>query len=102
MAGFDLTFSAPKSVSLLAGLGAPDVAAAIVGAHEAAVGHAVGVIETHAARGRRGAGGLTQVPVAGVTAAGFTHHTSRPATPSCHESPKPWAEAQKSRCRSRA
>src|SRR4029450_8457308 len=36
VAAFDLTFSAPKSVSLLFAIGEPVLAGALVGAHEAA------------------------------------------------------------------
>src|SRR5690606_12332228 len=47
--GFDLTFRAPKSVSLLWALtGDRQVADAVVAAHEAAVGAAVGYLEREA------------------------------------------------------
>jgi conjugative relaxase-like TrwC/TraI family protein len=84
VAGFDLTFSAPKSVSVLAGLADPDGAARVVAAHERAVRLALAAVEEHAARGRRGAGGLRQVETSGVTAAAFTHHTSRAGDPQLH------------------
>src|SRR5436305_4179716 len=42
VAGFDLTFRAPKSVSVLFGIGESELADALRGAHEAAVGDALG------------------------------------------------------------
>jgi hypothetical protein len=39
--GWDLTFRAPKSVSILWGLGEPDIATQVVAAHEVAVARAV-------------------------------------------------------------
>src|SRR3954449_1039721 len=43
--GFDLTFRAPKSVSLLYGIGDPSVSAAAREAHDAAVREALGYLE---------------------------------------------------------
>jgi len=56
VAGLDLTFSAPKSVSILYGLGDERVAAAVRDLHEAAVADALGYLERRALRVRRGAG----------------------------------------------
>ncbi|HWG73395.1 MAG TPA: MobF family relaxase, partial [Acidimicrobiales bacterium] len=84
VAGFDLTFSAPKSVSVLAELGPPDVRTAVLAAHHAAVAGAVALLEEHALRGRRGHGGVSQVATAGAIAAGFDHHTSRAGDPQTH------------------
>jgi len=55
--GFDLTWSAPKSVSLLYGLADPKTSAVVREAHTEAVADALGYLETHAVRVRRGAGG---------------------------------------------
>ena len=55
--GFDLTFSAPKSVSLLYGLSEPDVSAAVRVAHQEAMADALGYLERHALRLRRGSDG---------------------------------------------
>ena len=54
--GFELTFGAPKSVSVLGGLCGGEVAAEVDGAQASAVGAAVGYLEREAARARRGAG----------------------------------------------
>lgn len=43
VAGFDLTFSAPKSVSVLWAVGSPDVVEELRGGHEAAVAEALGL-----------------------------------------------------------
>jgi len=82
--GFDLTFRAPKSVSILFGLGTPEIAAAVRDAHEAAVNAAFGWIETNVARTRTGKGGMNQVRVDGLTAAKFRHRTSRAGDPHLH------------------
>lgn len=82
--GFDLTFSAPKSVSLMFGLGDPDVSRAVRDAHEAAVEAALDYMERHAAMGRRGKGGQVSVLGNGFIAAGFRHRTSRAGDPQLH------------------
>ena len=82
--GFDLTFSAPKSVSLMFGLGEPDVSRAVRDAHEAAVEAALDYMERHAAMGRRGKGGAISVLGNGFIGAGFRHRTSRAGDPQLH------------------
>ncbi|HMC51325.1 MAG TPA: MobF family relaxase, partial [Acidimicrobiales bacterium] len=83
--GFELTFGAPKSVSVLGGLCGGEVAAEVDGAQASAVGAAVGYLEREAARARRAAGGQRRlVPVDGLVAAAFTHHTSRGGDPHLH------------------
>ncbi|MBW3619787.1 MAG: relaxase domain-containing protein, partial [Actinobacteria bacterium] len=82
--GFDLTFRAPKSVSLVWAFGDPEVAAQVVAAHDAAVEAAIGYVEREAARTRRGAQGRERVDVDGVIAAGFRHRTSRAGDPLLH------------------
>lgn len=52
--GFDLTLSAPKSVSLLWALGDPDQSAAALDAHHAAVRATVEYLEANACQVRRG------------------------------------------------
>lgn len=82
--GFDLTFRAPKSVSLLWSLTDQPTSEAVRAAHDRAVAAAVGYLERHAARSRRGAGGTEQVTVDGFVAAGFRHRTSRAQDPLLH------------------
>jgi conjugative relaxase-like TrwC/TraI family protein len=84
VAGFDLTFSPPKSVSLLYGIGSPDQATAVRIAHDQAVTQALTYFERHAALARRGAGGATQIQTSGLVAAAFLHRTSRAGDPQLH------------------
>ena len=84
IAGYDLTFRAPKSVSLLALLGDPDTARTVTAAHEAAVDAAFSYIEQNAARSRTGKNGVHQVEVQGLVAAAFRHRTSRAGDPHLH------------------
>ena len=51
--GFDLTFRAPKSVSVVFGLAEADIAAVVAEAHDLAVDAAVGYLERHATWTRR-------------------------------------------------
>jgi hypothetical protein len=65
IAGFDLTFRAPKSVSLLWGVGSPELTAQLRAGHDQAVSEGLGYLEREACRARRGAGGVLQVRAAG-------------------------------------
>ena len=82
--GYDLTFSAPKSVSALWALGDADTVAQVRRAHRSAVRAALGYLETHAAWSRRGKDGVEQVPTGGFAAALFDHRTSRAGDPQLH------------------
>lgn len=82
--GFDLTFSAPKSVSILHALGAPDISRAVRAAHDRAVAEALGWLEANACVVRRGAGGTDIQAGDGFVAAGFRHRTSRAGDPHLH------------------
>lgn len=86
MPGFDLTFRAPKSVSILYGLGeAGTVTGEVVAAHEAAVNAAIGYLERTVCRTRRFIGReITPVEGDGFIAAGFRHQTSRAGDPTLH------------------
>lgn len=83
--GFDATFSAPKSVSVLWAL-TPDpwVRAEVLAAHDRAVDAALDWFERHGAVTRRGTDGVHQVDTLGVTAALFRQHTSRTVDPQLH------------------
>jgi conjugative relaxase-like TrwC/TraI family protein len=72
VAGFDLTFSAPKSVSVVFGVGDSDVSSAVRQAHERAVGEAFGYLERSAAAVRRGRGGAVVHDADGLVAAAFS------------------------------
>jgi len=82
--GFDATFCAPKSVSLLFALGSPEVSNEVRNAHDAAVGAAVRALEGFAARSRRGKGGAERMVAEGFVAAAFRHRTSRAGDPHLH------------------
>jgi conjugative relaxase-like TrwC/TraI family protein len=84
VAGFDLTFRAPKSVSVLFGVGDDQVARAIRSAHARAVTEALGYLERHACSARRGKGGVVAVNGAGFVAAAFEHRASRAGDPLLH------------------
>ena len=82
--GFDLTFRAPKSVSLLWALADDRVADQVREAHDAAVVAVVGYLEREAGWTRRGAQGSEAVRVEGFVAAAFRHRTSRAGDPLLH------------------
>lgn len=82
--GFDLTFSAPKSVSLVWALGRPETSAEVRRAHEEAVRAALGYLEREAAWVRRGHAGFERGPADGLVAAAFPHRTSRAGDPALH------------------
>ena len=82
--GYDVTASAPKSVSILFALGNPSVRAKVVEAHDAAVGAIVGWIEDHAHTRYRIGGTPAMVDAEGIIAAQFRQHTSRALDPQLH------------------
>src|SRR3954467_4020617 len=82
--GFDLTFSAPKSVSVLFGIGDDELRGAIRDAHDRAVTEALGYVERAAGVTRRGPGGVQVIPGRGLVAAAFRHRTSRAGDPQLH------------------
>ncbi len=87
VAGFDMTFSAPKSVSLLHALGDSEVGDAVSAGHAGAVEAAMSYVGRHALAVRRRPVTLpVPVPttVTGVAAAGFVHRTSRALDPHLH------------------
>lgn len=84
VAGFDATFCAPKSVSILHALGTPEVRTAVREAHDVAVVAALAVFEDEASRGRRGRGGAEVVDGNGFVAGAFRHRTSRAGDPHLH------------------
>jgi conjugative relaxase-like TrwC/TraI family protein len=82
VAGLDLLFAAPKSVSVAHGLAPPELAAALSNAHDRAVAGAIGYLEAHACVVRQGPTG--RATGAGFVAAGFRHRTSRADDPHLH------------------
>ena len=82
--GFDLTFSAPKSVSVLFGVGDGELRGQVRAAHDAATRAAVAYLEESAAAVRRGHGGAVVEEASGFVAAAFRHRTSRAGDPQLH------------------
>jgi conjugative relaxase-like TrwC/TraI family protein len=80
----DLTFSAPKSVSVLFAIGDAETSRALVAAHEEAVDAAVGYLEREACRVRRGRGGRIELAAEGFVAAAYRHRMSRAGQPQLH------------------
>jgi conjugative relaxase-like TrwC/TraI family protein len=81
---FDLTFRAPKSVSILWALGGQTVSRTVRESHAHALDAALEYLERHAAIARRGAGGQQLVRGNGFIAAVFPHRTSRAGDPLLH------------------
>ena len=79
--GFDFTFAAPKSLSVLHALGSVPVADAVQRAHDAAVTAGLAYLERHACAVRI-AGEVVTAP--GLVAATFRHRTSRASDPHLH------------------
>ncbi len=84
VAGFDLTFTVPKSVSVLWALGDSAVRQAVETAHHAAVGDALAHIEARALTTRTGHGGAVSMRTRGAVAAAFDHYDSRAHDPHLH------------------
>ncbi len=85
VSGYDLCFSAPKSVSILWGTSSAEVADTILGSHRAAVGRALDYVERRALAARRRAGGERAViATGGLIGAGFDHGASRAGDPHLH------------------
>lgn len=82
--GFDLTFSVPKSISVLYAAGDERIAAEVRAALDAATTDALGWLEQRACVVRRGAGGAVELPGAGFVGAAFRHRTSRAGDPQLH------------------
>jgi conjugative relaxase-like TrwC/TraI family protein len=83
-AGWDMTFSAPKSVSVLWALSEAPERQMIAQAHRSAVMAASAQLEATAGWARRGRAGATREKTAGLLMAQFDHHTSRESDPQLH------------------
>lgn len=84
-AGFDLTFCAPKSVSILHLLTPTEMATQVGAGHAAAVADATGYLERAAAGvRRRREGEQVRLDATGLAAGAFLHRTSRALDPHLH------------------
>ncbi|MCY4725926.1 relaxase domain-containing protein [Nocardioides sp. STR2] len=88
VAGYDLTFSVPKSVSVLWGVSDAATQERVAKAHHAAVAEVIGFFEREVAATRAGFsdsdGAVAQVPVAGIAAVAYDHFDSRAGDPQLH------------------
>lgn len=88
VAGFDLTFSVPKSVSVLWAVADAATQERIADAHHAAVADVIAFFEREVAATRAGIsdgdGAVAQVSVAGVAAVAYDHFDSRAGDPQLH------------------
>jgi hypothetical protein len=88
VAGYDFTFSIPKSASILWGVGDATTQARIADAHHAAVAEVLAYMEREVAATRTGTtaqgGAVAQVDVTGLIATAFEHFDSRAGDPHLH------------------
>ena len=88
VAGYDLTFSVPKSVSVLWGVSDAATQQRIAEAHHGAVADVIRFFEREVAATRAGFsdsdGAAAQVPVAGIAAVAYDHFDSRAGDPQLH------------------
>ncbi|WP_145000723.1 MobF family relaxase [Kocuria rhizophila] len=88
VAGFDFTFSVPKSASALWAVADAGTQALIVDAHHTAVVEVIAFMEREVAATRTGAtagdGAVAQVDVTGLVATAFDHFDSRAGDPHLH------------------
>jgi conjugative relaxase-like TrwC/TraI family protein len=84
VAGFDLTFTVPKSASVLWALGDPPTQRAVAEAHREAVDATLDALQDRWLFTRTGAGSCAQVPTRGMVAACFDHWDTRTGDPNLH------------------
>ena len=88
VAGYDLTFSVPKSLSAWWGVADAGTQSLIADAHHQAVAEVVAFLEREVATTRVGAAGpdgaVAHVDVAGILATAFDHYDSRSGDPQLH------------------
>ena len=84
VAGFDLTFSAPKSVSTAWALADDPTRARIYGAHRRALEAVIAYGESQVFATRMGKAGVVQEDIRGIIATAFDHWDSRAGDPQLH------------------
>lgn len=88
VAGYDFTFSAPKSVSALWGVADAGTQALILEAHHKALNEVVAFLEREVATTRRGVvagdGAVAQADIVGIVATAYDHWDSRLGDPQLH------------------
>ncbi|MHB1734404.1 MAG: MobF family relaxase [Ferrimicrobium acidiphilum] len=94
VAGFDLTFSPSKSVSVAWALADPETKAVIYRCHQRAIDYVLGYAEREVIHSRSGKNGVLQEDVTGISAASFTHYDSRAGDPQLHDHVIVWNRAK--------
>ncbi|HYQ78790.1 MAG TPA: MobF family relaxase [Solirubrobacterales bacterium] len=82
--GYDVRFSAPKSISLLYALGSKEAQERIVAVMNDAVKQGIAHLEKEACMVQRGAGGVHLEPGRGFVGMAFRHRMSRAGDPALH------------------
>lgn len=82
--GYDLTFTAPKSVSVLWALADDPTRVTVYDAHRAALASSLEFVEQRVIRTRIGEAGRHQVRTRGMVAAAFDHWDTRAGDPNLH------------------
>jgi len=94
VAGFDLTFSPSKSVSVAWALADEGTKSVIYECHRRAVAYVLSWAEAEVFHSRSGTNGIVEEDVTGVVAAAFTHWTSRADDPQLHDHVVIWNRAR--------
>lgn len=94
VAGFDLTFSPSKSVSVAWALADQGTKAIIYSCHRRAIDQVLAWAEENVLVSRSGAGGIAEEPVTGAIATAFTHWSSRADDPQLHDHVVIWNRAK--------
>jgi conjugative relaxase-like TrwC/TraI family protein len=94
VAGFDMTFSPSKSVSVMWAMGDPTTRAAIEDVLSQALAEVISWAEDHVFFTRTGAQGARQESVRGVVASAWLHYESRDGDPQVHHHVVVWNRAQ--------
>ena len=94
VAGFDLTCSPAKSVSVAWALADEATKAVIYGCHRRAVEVVLAYAEAEVFRSRSGTNGVVEEDVDGVVAVSFSHWASRSDDPQLHDHLLTWARAR--------
>jgi conjugative relaxase-like TrwC/TraI family protein len=85
VAGFDLTFSPAKGISVAWALADPKTKQLIFDCHREAIEIVLAFAEAEVFHSRSGAGGMVEEDVEGIIAAAFTHFDSRTGDPQLHD-----------------
>jgi conjugative relaxase-like TrwC/TraI family protein len=90
VAGFDLTFSPSKSISVAWALADEGTKAVIYGCHRRAIDYVLSYAEAHVLHSRSGTNGIVEEDITGAVAASFAHWASRTDDPQLHDHVVVW------------